>query len=185
MISPSPETSEAFRNLMKRHKKLFWAESIIFVFLGIVGLVAPVAFSLTLNFFIGWLCISLSVTMMVRAFRMRNENTFSSLLQILLYWILGLLLVCYPISGVLTLDLLLGIFFLLDGSMKVYKSTALQEKGVSGWLLMSGLMSLVLAAIIFATWSKSAPLVLGVLVGINILCTGLAHMGILYNLSDE
>jgi uncharacterized membrane protein HdeD (DUF308 family) len=43
-----------------------------------------------------------------------------------------------------------------------------------GWLLASGVADLLLAGLIFSSWPASASWTLGLIVGINLITTGLA-----------
>jgi uncharacterized membrane protein HdeD (DUF308 family) len=82
----------------------------------------------------------------------------------------------WPVSGAISLTLLLIVFFIIEGVLSIMY--ALDHKreltGQWGWMLMSGIIDLVLAAIIFAGLPGTAAWALGLLVGINMLFGGSA-----------
>ena len=92
--------------------------------------------------------------------------------------VVGVLLVANPLRGILALTLLLAIFFLLEGIAEI--AMALKFRGIPTWglLLFSGLVTLVLAAIIFLGWPSTAAWVIGLLVGINMIFFGFSLVSI-------
>ncbi|WP_049934587.1 HdeD family acid-resistance protein [Halalkalicoccus jeotgali] len=91
-----------------------------------------------------------------------------------LYVIAGLVLLVNPVVGLATLTLLVGSFFVVDGVVELYMG--LRVRPETNWvgLVVSGVLSLVLAWLILAGWPSTAVWAVGVLFGINLLTTGLA-----------
>ena len=85
----------------------------------------------------------------------------------------------WPLSGVLTLTLLLITFFIIEGVVSIM--FALEHKrelsGRWGWMLASGIVDLILAAIIIEGLPGTAAWALGLLVGINLVFGGTALLG--------
>jgi uncharacterized membrane protein HdeD (DUF308 family) len=80
------------------------------------------------------------------------------------------------LSGVLSLTLILIVFFLIEGIASIM--FALDHKrelsGRWGWMLASGIIDLILATIILTGLPGSAAWALGLLVGINMVFGGSA-----------
>ena len=170
--------------LMKQNRKLFLYEGIIFIILGLFGLFLPQFFSLTLDYFIGWLLVLGSTVLVVRIVQSpKMPYKAPSIVSAILYFILGLLFLLFPASGIKTLTLLMGLFFLMDGMVKIYGSMQLKALAGHGWILFNGILSLILAVLIFMSWTTAAAWVLGVLVGINLLFTGFGMLGLYSSLS--
>jgi uncharacterized membrane protein HdeD (DUF308 family) len=171
---------------LKTHRKLFLFEGIIFTCLGIFALAAPMIFSLTLDIIFGWLFLIGGIALGIRTVQAQNmPNRASSIVSTVLYLLLGLLFLAYPASGILALDLLLGCFFVFDGIAKIYGGLQLRPVPAWGWVVFSGILSLCIATLILANWPEKAALMLGVLVGINLLCSGLATFGFLWGVSKN
>jgi len=153
------------------------ALGIILSALGIVAIGAPVVTSLVTALFVGWLLLIGGLVQIVHAFKARRwGGFFLALLAAVLYLVVGALLISFPVPGVLALTLLLGLFFLLQGAFEISFSFALHDLPGWGWLLASGLISLVIAFLILANWPSVAAWAIGLLVGVGLLWGGLARI---------
>jgi uncharacterized membrane protein HdeD (DUF308 family) len=86
------------------------------------------------------------------------------------------MLLIWPLTGVLTLTLLLIVFFVIEGVASIMFALEHQRElsGRWGWMLASGIVDLVLAVIILSGLPVTAAWALGLLVGINMLFGGWA-----------
>lgn len=86
------------------------------------------------------------------------------------------MLLLRPLSGVLSLTLVLIVFFVIEGvaSMMFALEHKRELSGRWGWMLASGIIDLILAAIIFAGLPGTAAWAIGLVVGINMVFGGLA-----------
>lgn len=85
----------------------------------------------------------------------------------------GVLVWLNPELGSGFLTALLMIFFVVNGLWKVSTSLRLRPLGRWWWLLLSGLLSLLLAVVLWNQWPIGGAWAIGVLVGIDLLATGL------------
>ena len=87
-----------------------------------------------------------------------------------------MLLLWHPIQGVATLTLVLVAFFVAEGVFQTVGAFA--ARGIFpdswGWMLISGVIDLVLAGLIIAGWPGSAAWALGIVVGMNLISSGVA-----------
>lgn len=99
-----------------------------------------------------------------------------SLVSAILGIAVGIVLLLWPLSGVLSLTLVLIVFFVIEGVASIM--FALEHKrelsGRWGWMLASGIIDLIMAAIIFAGLPGTAVWAIGMLVGINMVFGGSA-----------
>ena len=88
----------------------------------------------------------------------------------------GLVLLAWPVSGAVSLTLLLIAFFVIEGIVSILYALEhrRQLSGRWGWMLVSGLVDLFLAVIIFGGLPGTATWALGLLVGINMIFGGAA-----------
>jgi uncharacterized membrane protein HdeD (DUF308 family) len=88
-------------------------------------------------------------------------------------------LLLWPISGTLSLTLVLIAFFIVEGIATLMYAIDHRAQLSSrwGWMLFSGIVDLILAGIIFAGLPGTAAWALGLLVGINMLFGGTAMIG--------
>jgi uncharacterized membrane protein HdeD (DUF308 family) len=145
------------------------------VVLGILAIVVPVVATLAVAIFLGWLLLISGIVGLVTTFMARQAPGFWwALLSGVLAIAAGIVLLGWPVSGAVSLTLLLIVFFTIEGVFTIMY--ALEHKrelsGRWGWMLASGIVDLVLAALIFAGLPGTAAWALGLLVGINMLFGG-------------
>ena len=139
-------------------------EGIILVLLGAAAIVVPQIATLAVEIIVGWLFFISGVVGLVMTFMMRHAPGFWwSLFSGVVGIVAGAMLLGWPVSGVMSLTLLLIAFFILEGIATIMY--ALDHKrelsGRWGWLLASGIVDLALAAIIFAGLPGTAAWALG------------------------
>jgi uncharacterized membrane protein HdeD (DUF308 family) len=175
--NPSDVTGlqSALSQAVREHWKLFLAEGIVLVILGVLAIAVPQLAGIAVTIMIGWLFLISGVAGLITTFGARHAPGFWwSLLSAVLGIAAGLVLLVWPLSGVITLTLLLIAFFIIEGILSIMY--ALEHKreltGQWGWMLVSGIIDLVLAAMIWAGLPSTAAWALGLLVGINLLFGG-------------
>lgn len=177
---PSDQMRRAVVSTIHQHWVLFLVEGILLLVLGAAAIIVPVIATLAFTLFIGWLFLISGVVGLITTFWMRNAPGFWwSLLSGVVGIAAGIVLILWPISGTVSLTLLLIAFFLVEGIvtlMYAFEHRA-QLSGRWGWMLASGIVDLILAGIIFAGLPETATWALGLLVGINLLFGGVAMIG--------
>ena len=184
MTLQQPTSTEDFRrevaSAIRAHWGLFLFEGIVLVLLGFAAIVVPVVATLAFTLVIGWLFLIAGGVGLVTTFWMRNAPGFWwSLLSAAVALAAGVVLILWPLSGTLSLTLVLIAFFVVEGIatlMYAFEHKA-QLSGRWGWMLASGIVDLILAGIIFAGLPGTAFWALGLLVGINMLFGGTAMIG--------
>jgi uncharacterized membrane protein HdeD (DUF308 family) len=159
-------------------KNLLYFEAILFILLGIIAIAIPQFFTIGIELLVGLLLIAAGIVQFIRLFQAKDAPGFwGSFFGAIFSLILGALFLIYPLAGVLSLTYLMILYFLIDGIAKIYFSFQLKAFQNWGWILISGIVSLALAAIIFTGLPGTAVWVLGLLVGINMLFFGFSLIG--------
>jgi uncharacterized membrane protein HdeD (DUF308 family) len=171
------QLQSALAQSIREHWVLFLIEGIVLVVLGILAVIIPVVATIAVTIFLGWLFLISGAVGLVTTFWARHAPGFWwSLLSAVLAIAAGIVLLAWPISGAVSLTLLLIVFFTIEGVLTIMY--ALEHKkdlsGRWGWMLVSGIIDLILAAIILAGLPGTAAWALGLLVGINMLFGGAA-----------
>lgn len=162
---------------LHEHWVLFLIEGIVLLILGAIAVIIPPIATLAVTIFLGWLILISGVIGLVTTFWMRHAPGFWwSLLSAILGIIVGIMLLASPVIGALSLTFVLIAFFLIEGAVTIM--FALDHKrelsGQWGWMLVSGIIDLVLAAMILAGLPSTAAWAIGLLVGINMIFGGAA-----------
>jgi len=177
-VTPNPQdVRAAFGRALHDHWGLFLAEGIILVILGLIAIVIPPLATLATTILIGWLFVISGIAGLIMTFRARHTPGFWwALLSAVIALIAGGLLLWQPLVGVLSLTFVLIAFFLIDGVLSIFLAIEHRRELVGrwGWILVSGIVDLVIAGIIWAGLPGTAAWALGLLVGIDLVFGGAA-----------
>lgn len=151
---------------------------ILLVVLGIAAILLPFFSTVVIDTWIGLILASAGVSGIVYAIQTKTEDGFLwKLLLGGLYIGTGILLFVYPLTGVLTLTLLLGSFLLTEGVFETILAFKLKPQPNWGWVLANGLLTIGFGAIIWLQWPSDAAWLIGTIVGASVLSTGIARIG--------
>ena len=172
---------------LRSHWKLFLIEGIVLVILGLAAVMLPLIATLATAILVGWVFLLSGIIGLAATFRMRHAPGFWwSLLSGIIGIAAGIVLLRWPLSGALSLTLVLTIFLVLEGVVSIM--FALEHKrelsGRWGMMLLSGLVDLLLAGIIFAGLPGTAAWAIGLLVGINMIFGGSALIAMALHARD-
>jgi len=179
-MSVGQDFERAVKSAIHEHWVLFLIEGIVLVLLGAIAIVVPPLATLTYTILIGWVFLISGAVGLATTFWMRHAPGFWwSLLSAVIAIVAGFLLLGWPLTGALSLTLVLTSFFIVEGIASIMYAIEHRNQltGRWGWMLVSGIVDLILAAIIIAGLPGSAAWVLGLLVGINMLLGGVALIG--------
>jgi len=173
------ETQEKMLNYLQQHWKIFTAEGIFFIILGSIAIIVPQVFTVGIALFLGWLLLIGGAFQAARALTMINMPSFSlwffiSILQLLI----GYFLVTDIMQGVMTLTLLLTVFFAIEGLVKIYLAFMMRPLAKWRWILFSGMTALFLAILVWIGWPGTATWLLGLLLGVNMIFLGWSILSI-------
>jgi uncharacterized membrane protein HdeD (DUF308 family) len=176
-INP-PDLSSARRAVaetMREHWVLFLVEGIVLVVLGLLAIVIPPLATLAVTILVGWLFLISGVVGLVTTFWAKGAPGFWwSLVSAIIAVIAGLFLLVDPLSGTVSLTLVLIVFFILEGVASIMYGFEHRREASSraGWIIASGVIDLILAVIILSGLPGSAAWAIGLLVGINMVFGG-------------
>jgi len=143
--------------------------------LGVFLLVSPAAIGAAVVKLVALVLVVIGIIQLFQGFRgQRVSHTVVSAVLGLVVAGVGVLVWRNPELGSGFLTVLLMIFFIVHGLWKL--STAVRYRNATGWiwLLLSGLLSLVFVYLLWKQWPLAGAWAIGVLVGLDLLMTGLA-----------
>jgi uncharacterized membrane protein HdeD (DUF308 family) len=159
------------------HWAIFLLEGIVLIILGLMAVALPMLATLAVAILIGWLLLVSGMLGLVTSIWMRRAPGFLwSLLSATLGIAAGVVLLWWPVPGALSLTVILTAFLTVEGILSIMY--ALEHKrdlsGRWGMMLLSGVVDLILAAMIFLGLPATAAWAIGLLVGINLIFGGSA-----------
>jgi len=164
---------------MAKEKEWEWflALGIVFILFGFMIILFPVAGTFAIEVLFGIVLLIAGLMQFALTFQMGGWKGFLiKLLSGILYLGAGLVLLFYPLTGVIALTLFLGMFLVVDGILKVSLSFKLKPKFKWKLLLFDGLITLLLAILIIGGWPSDSTWVIGLLFGINMLFGGITSI---------
>lgn len=169
-------TTDVSRNINKDVNASL-ISGVILSILGVIAIAAPNSTTLFAETWIAVILIFAGFTKLVYATQTRHQGGFIwKLLLSGLYIATGIMLFVYPFTGILTLTLLLGSFLLAEGTFELILAFKLRPQDNWTWILGDGIITLVLGAMIWFQWPFNAPWLLGTLVGVSVIFTGVSRV---------
>jgi uncharacterized membrane protein HdeD (DUF308 family) len=170
----------AVATALHEHWVLYLVEGVVLLVLGLTAIVIPPLATLAVTILLGWLFLVSGVMGLITTFWMRQAPGFWwALVSAVLGIAVGAMLLVLPVSGAFSLTIVLVAFFIIEGVASIM--FALDHKrelsGRWGWMLVSGIVDLVLGAMILAGLPSTAAWAIGLLVGINMVFGGSALIG--------
>jgi|YNPNPStandDraft_1061719.scaffolds.fasta_scaffold02256_3 uncharacterized membrane protein HdeD (DUF308 family) len=149
------------------------------IVLGILAIGMPFAATLAVVTVLGLMLIVASIVQVVYAFKTCHEGGFVWKLVVwILYLVAGLLLLTRPLAGILTITLVLAVFFTVEGLAKIIHALTSRGGKNWGWMLFNGVVTLVFGLIIWSQLPFAAAWVLGLLVGIDLIIGGVVMLSL-------
>ena len=158
-------------------KQWFMTLGIILLLVGSCAVVFPVFFTLAIETFVGLIIFCSGILQVIHALWSRKFKGFIvRLLGGIVPLVIGLVLLVYPAKIMSILTLVLAVFFVLEGIIRIFLSLQLRPLSCWGWALFSGFVSLLLGTMIFSQWPGDALWIIGLFIGIDILFAGWAFV---------
>jgi uncharacterized membrane protein HdeD (DUF308 family) len=174
--SDIPALRRAVAEALHKHWGLYLIEGIVLIVLGALAIVIPPIATLAVTIVVGWLFLISGVVGLVTTLWMRPPGFAWSLISAILGILAGGLLIARPVTGALSLTVVLVAFFVIEGVASIMFAFNHRSElpGSWGWMLVSGIVDLVLSAMIFSGLPSTAAWAIGLLVGINLIFGGVS-----------
>ena len=154
---------------------------VLTVIAGVFAIGAPLASGLGVTIFIG-VALALALGGGARIIAAFGADSFGqgtlAFVGGLLGAVAGVILATRPGLGLATLTLLIGSYLLVDGIANAVLAFRVRPGQGWGWMLFSGIVTVLLGILLLAEWPISGTWALGTLVGMNLLFSGFAMISI-------
>ena len=153
--------------------------SIFMIVAGILAIIMPPASGIAVTILVGWLMVFSGAAHLVYGWDTRSSGGLLwGILLGILYIVAGGYVLLNPAAGLASLTLVLGAYLLVESILEFSLSYRLRPLPGSGWLLADGIVTLILAIMIWWAWPSSSLWAIGTLVGISMLFSGFARLTI-------
>jgi uncharacterized membrane protein HdeD (DUF308 family) len=173
-MSTTPSTLSALAP-----KAINWsiALSIFLIIVGLIALLLPFISGVGITLFFGWAMIFSGVTHFIFAFK--THTTGGLIWELLIgaiYLFTGVYLILHPLDALLALTLILACYLFFEAIVEFVQYFQLRPRHGAGWLIVDGIITFILAIMIWRSWPASSIWVIGTLVGISMIFSGFSRL---------
>ena len=153
----------------------FVALGVVAAILGLIALVLTVTATIVSVVTIGMFMILTGATEIAIGFRARSwGRVLYCELAGILYVLAGAFAIAEPLPATLVITLLLGAGLLATGLVRVFFGWQMHDPATRGPLILAGAVTALLGLVIVLGWPGNSSFVLGTLLGIDLLFSGMS-----------
>ena len=173
----SSERNSSIQAAVSENRTWFIILGVLLIILGVAAISFPLLTTIAAKIFLGWLFLIGGIVQIVHAFSTRRwSEFFLDLLVGVLYLIAGGWLAFFPLTGIVTLTVLLAAMFIAQGVLEVGMAFRIRPHAGWVWMLIAGIAALAVGVLIIAHLPSSAAWAIGLLVGIALIMSGWAYL---------
>lgn len=169
--------AQSMQAAISENKGWFYFLGILLIVLGVVAIAFPFVTTIAAKILLGWLFLIGGIVQIVHAFSTRQwSEFFLDLLVGVLYVVGGGWLAFFPLTGIVTLTLLLALMFIVQGVLEAGIAFRIRPHAGWVWMLLAGIVAVAVGVLLIAELPSSATWAIGLLVGINLIMSGFAYL---------
>ena len=160
-------------------KAINWsiALSVLLIIAGLIALLLPFISGVAITLFFGWAMILSGITHLIFAFK--THATGGRIWEAVVgavYLFTGFVLIMHPLDSLLVLTLVLAYYLFFEAVVEFIQFFQLRPRHGAGWLIVDGIITFILAIMIWRAWPASSVWVIGTLVGISMIFSGISRL---------
>ena len=153
------------------------ALGIVMILAGMIAISAPIIPGIVIVYIVAWTAIFNGGAQVAYGFRAESGGRLVlEVLLGLLYMVAGVFILMHPLGGLLALTLIIASFFLLYGVLALVLAFQVRPHPGWGWILFDAIVTIFLGALIWAHWPINSEWLVGTLVGISFIVSGVSRL---------
>ena len=166
---------EAMRETVRRHSLWYLVQGGLMILGGVLALVYPVIASFAVVGLLGWVLIASGIVQGISLIGAQSvPNFWLQLVSVGLSIVVGILFLSDPGGSLTTVTFLLIVYLVVEGISKVIFALTIRPIPKWGWVLASGVFSVLVAFVLYASLTSVSLWLLGLLLGIQLIAEGAA-----------
>jgi uncharacterized membrane protein HdeD (DUF308 family) len=158
---------------------------------GLLAIIAPAISGLFLTILVAWVLIFSGIAHFVYAFHTHtgpyagmgglahgSGSIWWEIFVGIVYFAVGIYMLVHPVAALATLTAVLAAYLAVTAILEFVLSFHFRHTKGSGWLLFDAIIALILAVLIFRAWPQNSLWVVGTLVGVSILFSGITRLAL-------
>jgi uncharacterized membrane protein HdeD (DUF308 family) len=181
MSSTMGATATAGSELAPLRAKCGWivALGVVYLIAGFIALGSVAMATVASVFVVGIMMLLAGVAEIINAFQVKSWGKFLLWLLLgVLYVVAGFAALENPLLAAALLTLVLGVTLVASGIMRIILAFGMKEGMPWMWIVLSGVITVLLGAIILAHWPVSGIYVLGIFLGADLVFAGAGWIGL-------
>jgi len=161
------------KDLTQKFAKYSKIYGVIFLIIGVIGIIFPNLMSVTSAIFLAWLMLFSGIFTTMQTWQV-NKKDWLGWLKALLFLVVAILIFINPLTGVVALGILFTAYFFIDSILNFWLAFSIKPN--SGWImaLLNTILSLAFGAYFFIVISNPIETMraVGIVVGISLFFDG-------------
>lgn len=150
---------------------------------GMAAIALPRISSVEIVIILSWILLIVGVWHLIFAFQSHGAGGILwQVLLALLYGAVGIYMSMHPLLSVVSLTLVLAVFLTFEGVLEIILYFAVRTLRHASWVLVNGVVTLILGILIWKQWPSSSTWVIGTLVGISLIFSGVSRFLLAFSL---
>ncbi|HUO03918.1 MAG TPA: DUF308 domain-containing protein [Candidatus Binataceae bacterium] len=166
---------------LRNHKGKFIVQGMVFILAGALAAGLPGATALNTELVIGVILLLTGAFQMILT--LRSKLHWWSLLSAGLSIAIGIVILWKPLPVLLTIVTVLAIFMTLEGLLELMLAFEFRGARNWRWMLFSGIISLVLAAVLWIGFPGFDLFYLGWVIAVNLICYGVSLLLLVWKIA--
>jgi len=181
-MTVGPETLRGrFEQDLREHKGKYIFQGTVFIILGILAVALPAATALSVELMIGVVLLLSGILQLVLT--LKSKMHWWSVLSALLSITVGAIMVWKPFAGLMVIVTLLAIFMTMEGVFELLLAWQFRPGRNWSWMLFSGIVTLVLAVMLWIGFPAFGVLYLSLVIAVNFILYGLSLMMLVWRVA--
>lgn len=153
------------------------ALGIVLIIAGVIALASLFLATVVSVLWVGAMMIVSGAFEVIHGFQMKRWSRFFLWVAIgILYMLAGIFVFANPGLAALVLTLLLGFALIFAGIVRIVLAMQMRAGSMWGWVAASGVITLLLGAIIVLHWPVSSWYTLGIFLGVDLIFAGVSWL---------
>ena len=170
-------TAQSITDTLKQATGMSIGMAVLMIVLGFLAILLPFATGIGISILVSWIIVFSGFAHLAFAFAARGAGSFLwRMLLGIIYVVGGFYLAFHPGLALESLTLVVAAIFLIEGIFEIIVFFQFRALSGAGWILFDGIVTLLLAYVIWRPWPASSQWAIGTLVGINLIVSGATRL---------
>jgi len=168
---------ESITNEFQKATRMSTGWAVVMIVLGCLAVLLPLATGIGVSILVSWIIVFGGFAYLAYAFTAKGAGAFLWRMLIgVVYVVGGGYLAFHPGLALESITLAVAMIFFVEAVLEIAVFFQFRPLAGSGWILFDGIVTLLLAYLIWHPWPSSSAWAIGILLGINLIVSGVTRL---------